>query len=108
MVRTQIQLPKKVHERLKRLAQAKKWSLAEAIRRATEEFLVRFPLHRTLIVTDWKLPAPMHLGTHPVDAERLKDLAQMSSSEEMVLRDKAVWPLANIGLPGQRVGGTSR
>jgi hypothetical protein len=91
MIRTQIQLPNEVHERLKRLAQAKEWSLAETLRRAAEEFLGRYPPPENIVI-DWKLPEPMHLGTHPVNAEQLKELAQMSSSEESFLRSKGVWP----------------
>jgi hypothetical protein len=91
MVRTQIQLPDEVHGRLKRLAQAKEWSLAETIRRAAEEFLGHYPAPENM-VTEWKLPEPRHLGTRPVSAAQLKELARMSATEESLLRDKGVWP----------------
>jgi len=87
MVRTQIQLSDEVHAQLKRLAQAKEWSLAETIRRAAEEFLGHYPAPES-VVTEWKLPEPMDLGTRPLSAEQIKDLAQMPSGEESILRNK--------------------
>ena len=86
MMRTQIQLSDETHDRLKRLAEAKEWSLAETIRRAAEEFLGRYPAPEN-IVTEWKLPAPMHLGTRPLSPELIKELAQMPTTEEMALRE---------------------
>lgn len=91
MVRTQIQLSDEIHDRLKRLAQAKEWSLAETIRRAAEEFLGRYP-NPERIVTEWKLPAPVHLGTRPFSAEQIKELAQTPATEESLLRENGAWP----------------
>lgn len=89
-MRTQIQLSDEVHDRLKRLAEAKEWSLAETIRRAAEEFLGRYPAPEN-IVTGWKLPEPIHLGTRPLSPEQIKELAQMSNTEERALREKDAW-----------------
>jgi len=43
MIKTQIQLPNDLYRDLKRLAEAKEWSLAETFRRAAEQFLARHP-----------------------------------------------------------------
>jgi len=39
MIKTQIQLPEELHRDLKRLAEAKEWSLAETLRRGAELLL---------------------------------------------------------------------
>jgi len=43
MTRTQIQLPDPLYRRLKEVASANDWSLAEVIRRAAELYVQRFP-----------------------------------------------------------------
>ncbi len=43
MIKTQIQLPDDLYRDLKRLAQAKEWSLAETLRRGGELLLARHP-----------------------------------------------------------------
>ena len=43
MTRTQIQLPDPLYRRLKQVASANDWSLAEVIRRAAELYVQRFP-----------------------------------------------------------------
>lgn len=91
MVRTQIQLPSQVHARLKRLALTHEWSLAEAIRRAAEEFLDRYPSPGN-VISEWTLPEPMDLGTRPLSAKQIKELGQMSTTEEALLRGKGAWP----------------
>ena len=61
MVRTQIQLPDALYRDLKALAADREWSLAEAIRRATEQLLDRYPRQRASR-DQWKLPRALPLG----------------------------------------------
>lgn len=85
MLRTQVQLPDEVHERLKRFARGREWSLAETIRRAAEEFLERHPPPER-VTSDWRLPGPRDLGTRRMTAEQIKGLAQNVEAEEELLR----------------------
>jgi hypothetical protein len=88
MIRTQIQLPDGVHLRLKRFAQQREWSLAEAIRRAAEEFLDRHPAPEKIIKA-WHLPQPRDIGTRPMSAAEIKRLAQVPEAEERFCRERA-------------------
>ena len=88
MIRTQTQLPGGVHRRLKRLARQRQWSLAEAIRRAAEEFLGRHPSPDESIEA-WQLPQPRDMGTRPMSAAQIKKLAQVPEAEERFLRERS-------------------
>jgi hypothetical protein len=87
MIRTQIQLPEGVHLRLKRVARQREWSLAEAIRRAAEEFLDRHPSPEESIEA-WHLPQPRDMGTRPMSAAEIKRLAQVPEAEERFRRER--------------------
>jgi hypothetical protein len=95
MVRTQIQLPKEVHRRLKCFSEKREWSLAQTIRRAAEEFLDRHPSPEA-VLSEWSLPQPKDLGTRQMTARQMKFLAQMHESEEKALRDRGVWPFDRL------------
>ncbi len=43
MIRTQIQFPEPLYQRLKEIAEQQDWSLAEVMRKAAEHFVARFP-----------------------------------------------------------------
>ena len=53
MVKTQIQIPDELYRRVKRLAEAQEWTLAETLRRGAELLLASRPLPRT--PGGWKL-----------------------------------------------------
>lgn len=55
MTRTQIQFPDPLYQRLKAIANAQDWSLAEAMRKAAEHFVNRFPEHPKPAAA-WKFP----------------------------------------------------
>ncbi len=74
MVRTQIQLPDALHERLKRLAERQEWSLAEVVRRAAEAYLDTFPAE-PIDAAEWSLPAPRDLGEFAAPVDRWRELA---------------------------------
>jgi hypothetical protein len=59
MVKTQIQLPDELYQRVKQLAEQKEWSLAEAFRRGAELLLQRYPSPQP---APWIPPKPRHLG----------------------------------------------
>jgi len=67
MVKTQIQMPDDLYARVKELADKKEWSLAEALRRAAELLLQRYPAPEA---RSWTPPTPRRLGwRHLADAE---------------------------------------
>jgi len=43
MIRTQIQFPEPLYQRLKEIAEHQDWSLSEVMRKAAEHFVTRFP-----------------------------------------------------------------
>ena len=43
MIRTQIQFPDPLYQRLKTIAEQQDWSLSEVMRKAAEHFVTRFP-----------------------------------------------------------------
>jgi hypothetical protein len=55
MVRTQVQLPDKLYEQARRLAEQKEISLAEVVRRGLEHLLTIYPVDRP---SEWQLEAP--------------------------------------------------
>jgi len=71
MVRTQIQLPDELHARLKAEAQRREMSLAEVIRRASEDYLDSKPSPSK----GWKFPT-LDLGRPLItDPDKLRELA---------------------------------
>ena len=62
MVKTQVQLPDDMYRAVKALAERKEWSLAEAVRRALEAMLARFPRADAPAATPWELPPASPLG----------------------------------------------
>jgi hypothetical protein len=61
MVKTQIQLPNDLYERVKQLAKQKEWSLAETLRRGAELLLQQYPAPRS-VHQPWTPPKPRRLG----------------------------------------------
>jgi hypothetical protein len=74
MIKTQVQLPDELYGELKRLARAKEWSLAEAVRRAVELLLARHPapVPRT---TGWRPPTSAAVGWVGLGPAELRDAA---------------------------------
>lgn len=83
MTRTQLQFPEALYLRLKQIAREKDWSLAEVIRRAAEEFAMRFPEDR-VPGAEWSLPR-IDGGGIKVPLDQLHDL----SAEEQLNRTVA-------------------
>ena|SRR6185436_9067024 len=61
MIRTQIQLPERLYEEAKRLAQEKEVSLTEIVRRALELLLTIYPTDRAQ-KKGWTLDPPANTG----------------------------------------------
>lgn len=55
MIRTQIQFPDPLYQRLKAIAEQHDWSLAEVMRKAAEHFVSRFPIADEP-PTGWRFP----------------------------------------------------
>lgn len=70
MVKTQIQLPDDLYRDLKRLAEAKEWSLAETLRRGAELLLARHP-KITESNPPWTPPRPRDLGWRGLTHEQI-------------------------------------
>jgi hypothetical protein len=79
MVRTQIQLPDEMYRDLKRLAEEREWSLAEALRRGAELLLSSYPADRAPR-EGWQLPDPLTLGEFVAPAEAWRALANEPGS----------------------------
>ena len=74
MIRTQIQLPDALYRELKRLAEAKEWSLAETLRRAAEQFLARYPSPESAQST-WHAPSSSAIGWRGLTHEEVRERA---------------------------------
>ena len=74
MIKTQIQLPDELYRDLKRLAEAKEWSLAETLRRAAEQFLARHP-GSVPGKTAWKPPVSGKVGWRGLTHQQVHDAA---------------------------------
>lgn len=66
MTRTQIQLPEPLFRRLKTIARARDWSLAELVRRATEVYAQTCP-EAADTPGAWELPVLRGSGGHRTD-----------------------------------------
>lgn len=60
MVKTQIQMPDELYRRVKQLAEAQEWTLAETLRRAAELLLASRPLPKP--ASEWSLAPPVNTG----------------------------------------------
>lgn len=53
MIRTQIQMPDRLHHEIQRVAEQQEWSISEVIRRAAEAYVARFPADKGTEPTPW-------------------------------------------------------
>lgn len=84
MVRTQIQLPDDVYRHAKRLAEAREISLAELVRRGLELIVSQYPAPED-IHSSWRLPTPRRLGWRGLTDAEIKDLAQITETEDSLM-----------------------
>lgn len=80
MIRTQIQLPEPLFRRLKEIASARDWSLAELVRRAAEVY-VQTCIDVRSSKEEWTLPVLRGSGGYLVDPATV-------SSEEQIVEDR--------------------
>jgi len=76
MVRTQIQLPDELYSRLKQLAEAREWTLAETLRRGAEQVLLMYSA--TSAGPRWEPPEPKDLGKFQTGPEEWREIANMA------------------------------
>jgi hypothetical protein len=83
VIKTQIQIPDDLYRDLKRLAKAKEWSLAETLRRAAEQFLLRHP-NRTPSSSEWSPPVSRSVGWRGLTPRQIHEagLADMETTVE--------------------------
>ena len=76
MIKTQIQLPDRLYQEAKRVAQEREVSLAEVVRRGVEYITRIYPPLDAHAGQDWQLPEPLNLKMRTgVSLERLRDFA---------------------------------
>jgi len=93
MIRTQVQFPDELYQRLKRLAEERELSLAEVLRRGAEYMLnVYPPVEET--AEAWRLPEPRDLGGHdPCADPDWREKLHMAPVETLrVAEKKSKWP----------------
>jgi hypothetical protein len=73
MIRTQIQLPEDLYDQIKRLAERKQWSMAEAIRRGAERLISEYP-EEPIQKSGWSLPV-LHGSLLVAGYENLREIA---------------------------------
>lgn len=61
MVKTQVQIPDRLHREAKRVAAENEMSFAEVVRRGIEAVVRQFPSDR-VPAEEWSPPKPRHLG----------------------------------------------
>lgn len=66
MTRTQIQLPEPLFQRLRTIAKARDWSLAELIRRGMESYVQTCP-ETSQTTKQWDMPVLRGSGGHLID-----------------------------------------
>lgn len=66
MTRTQIQLPEPLFQRLRSIAKARDWSLAELIRRGMESYVQTCP-EAAHTKKEWTMPVLRGSGGHLID-----------------------------------------
>lgn len=74
MVRTQIQLSDELYHSLKKVAEAKEWSLAEAVRRGAELLLRAYP-SPSPASESWFPPKPRRLGWRGLGHAEVREAA---------------------------------
>ena len=80
MVRTQIQLPDSLYIALKRVAEAREWSLAEALRRGAEYVVQTFPPHaNTSAQRELPEPINLELTCDPFDDPNWREQANLGT-----------------------------
>lgn len=80
MIRTQIQLPEPLFRRLKEIASARDWSLAELVRRAAEVY-VQTCVEVRSSSEEWTLPTLRGSGGYLIDPATIR-------TEEQVVADR--------------------
>lgn len=71
MIKTQVQFPTPLYERLKEISKRHDWSLAEVMRKAAEHFVARFP-DETPPAGPWTFPILDCGGDYKTDPARAK------------------------------------
>jgi len=72
MVRTQVQLPDELYQRLKNYAKQREWSLAETLRRGVEQLMDAYPSNPAP-TSAWQPPKARDLGWKNLTDAQIKD-----------------------------------
>lgn len=80
MIRTQIQLPEPLLNRLKRIADERDWSFAELVRRGMESYASTFP-NTPAKPEKWSFPVLRGSGGH------LRDISE-SAAESLAIEER--------------------
>ena len=85
MMRTQIQLPDRLHRRLKQVAECEETSLAEIMRRASEYYLAVHPQFDDA-PRKWVLPTAVDMGPILVDEAEWRELGNEPTEADLLER----------------------
>jgi hypothetical protein len=86
MVKTQIQIPDELYLRVKRLAEAQEWTLAETLRRGAELLLASRPLPRTSGGWTLQPPANTQLRVDPFADSTWREEANLGTAASRLKR----------------------
>ena len=75
MTKTQIQVPEKLFDQIKKFARQREWSLAETFRRGAELLLETYSDEAAPAFQPWQPPTSRRVGWKGLTAEQLRDLA---------------------------------
>ena len=70
MKRTQVQIPEPLYAEVRRIAEAKEWSISEVFRRAAEQFVAESPSG----AVGWEFPEPRRMGKAKITSDRWREL----------------------------------
>jgi hypothetical protein len=75
MTKTQIQVPERLFQELRRFAKQREWSLAETFRRGAELLLQVYPEASSTTPVAWTPPTSSRVGWQGLSADELRDAA---------------------------------
>lgn len=83
MIKTQIQVPEKQYQALRKFAAEREWSMAETFRRGAELLLEIYPRQFEGNSKQWKPPSSANVGWKGLDAAALKQVVTEDSEPKL-------------------------
>lgn len=83
MIKTQIQVPEKQYQALRKFAAEREWSMAETFRRGAELLLEIYPRQFEGDSQEWKPPSSANVGWKGLDAAALRRVATQDGDPQL-------------------------